>query len=159
MNRLMQAQRSVFGPNPLVAACMLLMTILACLVAFRVTPHVPPLLGYLVLALLVASANLYWAGSMLRLWPRVVGGAGGTWQVRLRSKLRMADGTYIGSAALDHGVLKGYELGWHATTRRFPGATRPIVSAVGAGRVDVCIGARGDRPHLGIGARIARSNF
>ncbi|HEX3993037.1 MAG TPA: hypothetical protein VHX39_17840, partial [Acetobacteraceae bacterium] len=81
---------------------MLLLTILAVLAAFRITPYyLPPNLGYLVLALLVATANLYWAGNIIRLWPRVIGGSTGDWQVRLRSKLRIIDGTATGISALD----------------------------------------------------------
>jgi S1-C subfamily serine protease/Holliday junction resolvasome RuvABC ATP-dependent DNA helicase subunit len=101
MNRFWQSLRSFLGPNPLVGFCMLLLTILAVLAAFRITPYVPPNLGYVVLALLVASASLYWAGNIVRLWPRVVGGSGGDWQVRLRSKLRIVDGKVTGSDALD----------------------------------------------------------
>jgi hypothetical protein len=101
MNRILQALRSFLGPNPLVGFCMLLLTILALLAAFRITPYVPPNLGYVVLALLVASANLYWAGNIIRLWPRVTGGSGGDWQVRLRSKLRIVDGAATGISALD----------------------------------------------------------
>jgi stage V sporulation protein K len=51
--------------------------------------------------LLVASANLYWAARVVRLWPRVVGSASGDWQMQLRSKLRIVDGTATGIAALD----------------------------------------------------------
>jgi S1-C subfamily serine protease/DNA polymerase III delta prime subunit len=80
---------------------MLIMTILAILATFRLTPYLPPILGYVVLPMLVASANLYWATNVIRLWPRVVGGAGGEWQVRLRSKLRIVDGVATGSSALD----------------------------------------------------------
>ena len=101
MSRILQSLRNFLGPNPLVGLCILLLTILAVLAAFRITPHLPPVLGYVVLALLVASANLYWAGNIVRLWPRVVGGSGGNWQVRLRSKLRIVDGTVTGSGALD----------------------------------------------------------
>jgi len=101
MDRFWQSLRGFLGPSPLLSACMLLLTILAVLAAFRITPYVPPNLGYLVLALLVASANLYWAGSVIRLWPRVIGGSGGDWQVRLRSKLRIVDGTATGIGALD----------------------------------------------------------
>jgi S1-C subfamily serine protease/Cdc6-like AAA superfamily ATPase len=85
----------------LLSSCVLLLTILAVLAAFRITPYLPPNLGYLVLALLVASANLYWAGSVIRLWPRVIGGSGGDWQVRLRTKLRIVNGTASGISALD----------------------------------------------------------
>ena len=71
MNRFWQSLRSFLGPNPLVGFCMLLLTILAVLAAFRITPYVPPNLGYVVLALLVASASLYWAGNIVRLWREI----------------------------------------------------------------------------------------
>jgi S1-C subfamily serine protease/Holliday junction resolvasome RuvABC ATP-dependent DNA helicase subunit len=93
--------RSALGPSPLLAICMLILTIVGVLSAFRITPYVPPSLAYLFLALLVASANLYWAARVVRLWPRVVGSASGDWQMQLRSKLRMVDGTATGIAALD----------------------------------------------------------
>jgi S1-C subfamily serine protease/Holliday junction resolvasome RuvABC ATP-dependent DNA helicase subunit len=101
MNRILQSLRSFLGPNPLVGFCMLLITLLAVLAAFRITPYLPPNLGYLVLALLVAAANLYWAGNIIRLWPRVIGGSGGNWQVQLRSKLRSVNGVVTGISALD----------------------------------------------------------
>ena len=93
--------RSLFGPNPLVGLCMLVMTLLALLAAFKVTPYLPPYLGFVALALLVVAGNVYWAGNIARLWPRVVGGAGGDWQVRLRSKLRMVNGAATGIGALE----------------------------------------------------------
>ena len=93
--------RSLFGPNPLVGLCMLVMTLLALLAAFKVTPYLPPYLGLVVLALLIIAGNMYWAGNIVRLWPRVVGGAGGDWQIRLRSKLRMVDGAATGIGALE----------------------------------------------------------
>jgi S1-C subfamily serine protease/Holliday junction resolvasome RuvABC ATP-dependent DNA helicase subunit len=101
MNRFFQSLRSALGPHPLLGFCILVLTILAVLAALRITPYLPPNLGYLVLALLVAAGNLYWAGNIIRLWPRVIGGAGGDWQVRLRSKLRMVNGTATGISALD----------------------------------------------------------
>ena len=102
--------RSVLGPHPLPGICMVVLTILAILAAFKVTPAVPPHLGYLVLGLLVASANLYWAWSVIRLWPRVTGGSGNGWQVRSRSKLRIVDGAVAGIPALDElGRLTGLE--------------------------------------------------
>ncbi len=93
--------RSVFGPSPLFSVCMLIMTILAILAAFKITPSVPPTFGYFVLGLLVASANLYWAWSVVRLWPRVAGGAEGVWHLRPRSKLRIVDGAATGIPALE----------------------------------------------------------
>ena len=101
MNRIVQSLRRSLGPSPLIGACMLVMTILGILGAFRITPYLPPSLAYLLLGLLIASANLYWAGSIIRLWPRVTGGASGDWQMQLRSKLRMVDGTATGIGALD----------------------------------------------------------
>jgi S1-C subfamily serine protease len=101
MGSIFQSLRRFFGPSPLISISMLIMTILAILSAFKITPYLPPIVGYLVLALLVASASLYWTRSVVQLWPRVIGGAGGDWQVRLRSKLRMVDGTATGISALD----------------------------------------------------------
>jgi S1-C subfamily serine protease/Holliday junction resolvasome RuvABC ATP-dependent DNA helicase subunit len=89
---------------------MLITTILSVLGTFRVTPYLPPYLGYLFLALLVASANLYWARSVIRLWPRVIGGASGDWQMELRSKLRIVNGIATGIDALDElGQMTGLE--------------------------------------------------
>ena len=101
MDRILRSLRSFLGPNPLVGFCMLLLTVFAVLAAFRITPSLPPNLGYVVLALLVGAANLYWVGNIIRLWPRVVGGSRGDWQVRLRSKLRIVNGTATGISALD----------------------------------------------------------
>jgi S1-C subfamily serine protease/Holliday junction resolvasome RuvABC ATP-dependent DNA helicase subunit len=101
VNKIFQSLRIVLGPNPLVGFCILLLTILAVLAAFRITPYLPPKLGYTALALLVVSANLYWAAKIVRLWPRVIGGSGGDWQMRLRSKLRIVNGTVTGSDALE----------------------------------------------------------
>ena len=100
--------RSFFGPNPLPGLCMVTLTILAVLAAFKVTPAVPAASGYVVLGLVVTSANLYWAWSVVRFWPRVTGGAGGSWQVRSRSKLRIVDGAVSGVSALEElGRLTG----------------------------------------------------
>jgi stage V sporulation protein K len=101
MDRIFQSLRRSLGPSPLIRSCMPIMTILSVLGTFRITPYLPPYLGYLFLALLTASANLYWARSVIRLWPRVTGGAGGDWQMQLRSKLRMVNGTATGIDALD----------------------------------------------------------
>ncbi len=101
--------RSFLGPSPLLGVCMVVLTILAILAAFKVTPALPPYVGYLVLGLLVTSATLYWAWSIVRLWPRVIGGAGG-WHVRSRSKLRLVDGAATGIPALDElGRLTGLD--------------------------------------------------
>jgi SpoVK/Ycf46/Vps4 family AAA+-type ATPase len=80
---------------------MVVTTILAILTAFKVTPSIPPSLGYLVLGLLVASANLYLGFSVVRIWPRVVGGVDGRWQMRKRSRLRVVNGAAAGIPALD----------------------------------------------------------
>ena len=80
---------------------MVVTTILAILTALRVTPSIPPYVGYCILGLLVASANLYWGFCVVRLWPRVVGGVGGNWQMRPRSKLRLVNGAAAGIPAID----------------------------------------------------------
>ena len=97
----MRRLRDLLGSNPLLSVCMVVTTVLAVLTALRVTPSVPPSLGYLLLGLLVASANVYWGSTVVRLWPRVVVGAGGNWQLRPRSKLRLVNGVPEGIPALD----------------------------------------------------------
>ena len=101
MTKVSRILRSIFGPSPLFSVCMLIMTILAILAAFKITPSVSPTLGYIGLGLLVASSNLYWGWSVARLWPRVGGGANGAWHMRPRSKLRVVDGAVVGIPALD----------------------------------------------------------
>jgi S1-C subfamily serine protease/replication-associated recombination protein RarA len=101
MDKIFQSLRRLLGPSPLLSSCMVILTILGILAAFKITPSVPPWLGYFLLISLVAAANLYWAGSVIRLWPRVAGGSGGNWQMRLRSKLRLVDGKATGIGALD----------------------------------------------------------
>ena len=100
MDRIFQSLRGWLGPSPVLSFCVLVMTILAILSAFRITPYLPPNLGYIIFALLVGSASAYWAAGIIRLWPRVTGGANGDWQLELRSKLRIVDGAVTGSDAL-----------------------------------------------------------
>lgn len=66
---------------------MLVMTLLAILSAFKITPSVPPVVGYGLLATIIVGANLYWAGSIIRLWPQVVGSPG---SFRLQSRSHAA---------------------------------------------------------------------
>ena len=66
--------KASLGPSPVVGASMLVMTLLGVLAAFRITPVLPPWLGYAVLAGLVGGATLYWAIAIVRLWPRVIAG-------------------------------------------------------------------------------------
>lgn len=83
---------------------MLMMSLLGILAAFRITPSLPPWLGYTLLAALVASASLYWAGRVVRLWPQVVGGSrSGPYRLRPRSRIRLTDanGATSGIDALD----------------------------------------------------------
>lgn len=90
------------GPNPLISISMLVMTVLAILTAFRITPSIPPALGYGLLATIVVGASLYWAASLIRLWPLVTGSPGSfQLQPRLRvGTLRTGEET-PGIAALD----------------------------------------------------------
>ncbi len=109
MNKLLQWLRNALGPSPVLSFCFLVTTILGLLTAFRITPYVPPGFGYVFLGLLIASANLYWAWSVIKIWPRVVG-AGQDWQLRSRSQLRIVDGTPTGIPALEElGQMIGLE--------------------------------------------------
>jgi len=109
MGRILQALRGVLGPSPVLSLCVVVMTVLGLLSAFKVTPSVPPGAGTVVLGLLVASATMYWGWSVARLWPRAVGG-GGEWYLRSRSKLRIVDGEATGVPALDAlGALTGLD--------------------------------------------------
>ncbi len=101
MDKVVRLLRGLLGPSPLLSVCMVATTLLAILTALKVTPSIPPFLGTLILSLLVASANLYWGLSVVRLWPRVVGGVDGSWQMRPRSKLRLVNGAAVGIPALD----------------------------------------------------------
>jgi S1-C subfamily serine protease len=101
MDKLLQSLRRFFGPSPLLSIGMAIMTILAILAAFKINPSIPPYFGTVVLGLVVATANLYCAQSVIRLWPRVAGGANGHWQMRPRASPRVANGTESGIAALD----------------------------------------------------------
>ncbi|WP_216856068.1 AAA family ATPase [Acidisphaera sp. S103] len=64
---------------------MLVMTILGVLTAFKITPSVPPWLGYAVVITIVASACFYWANQVFRLWPQVMRDArSGSYRLRTR---------------------------------------------------------------------------
>ena len=93
--------RRLIGPNPLLGLCILIMTALAILSAFRITPSLPQGAGYAVLALIVATATTYWMWSVARLWPRAVGSRSAGWQLRSRSRLRVIDGVATGIPALE----------------------------------------------------------
>ena len=103
MGNISQWLKSQLGPTPLMTLSMVITTFLGLLSAFKITPSMPPRVGYLVLIALVASAILYWTISVARLWPQVVGGPGGLYQLRPRSPLgtSAANGRASGIAALD----------------------------------------------------------
>jgi len=64
--------KAQLGPSPLMSLSILVMTVLGVLTAFKITPSVPPWLGYAVLIAIVMSACYYWANQVFRLWPQVV---------------------------------------------------------------------------------------
>src|SRR5580704_13182837 len=102
MNNVARWLKDQLGPSPLISLSLLVMTALAILSAFHITPSVPPALGYGLLAAVIVGANLYWAGSLIRLWPQVVGGPG-SFRLQPRSRveaLGTSDDT-PGIAALD----------------------------------------------------------
>ncbi len=65
--------RQQLGPAPVVALCMMLLTGLAVLSAFRITPVLPTWSGYAGVIALVLAANSYVIVRVLGLWPQVVG--------------------------------------------------------------------------------------
>lgn len=95
--------RAQLGPSPLVGLSMIVMCLLAVLSTFKISPSIPAWLGYTVLFVLVTLATLYWAFSIVRLWPSVVGGQGAS-QYRLQAPSRILAGTddgALGATPLD----------------------------------------------------------
>ena len=86
MNGAAQWLKAQLGSSPLISLSMLVMTVLAILSAFKITPTVPPALGYGLLATVIVGASLYWAGSLIRMWPQVVGGPG-SFRLQPRSRV------------------------------------------------------------------------
>jgi stage V sporulation protein K len=66
--------KSQLGPAPVVSLCMLVLTTLGVLSAFRITPSLPPWFGLALLAALVALATGYVLVRVIRFWPKVVAG-------------------------------------------------------------------------------------
>jgi stage V sporulation protein K len=96
--------KAQLGPSPVVGLCMLVMTVLGVLTTFRLTPAVPPWLGYACLVALVASANLVWIDRVRRLWPQVAGGPEtGGYRLQRRSRVGVIAGPGVtsGVEALD----------------------------------------------------------
>ena len=96
--------KAQLGPTPLIGLSMLVLCVLAILSTFKINPSVPPGLGYAFLFVLVASATLYWAYSIVRLWPSVVGGQGASpYRLQARSRILAAgaDDGALDLAALD----------------------------------------------------------
>ena len=104
MDKISQWFKAQLGPSPLVSLCMLVMCLLGILSAFKITPSLPPWLGYVLLIALVASATLFWASRVMRLWPQVVSGPqADSYRMKSRAQLRASDLSGGGSsiAALD----------------------------------------------------------
>jgi stage V sporulation protein K len=72
MDNIAKWLRTQLGPSPLMSLSMVVMTVVGVLTAFKITPSVPPWIGYAVLCAILASACLYWAKQMFRFWPQVV---------------------------------------------------------------------------------------
>jgi stage V sporulation protein K len=75
------------GPSPMIGLSMMVMTGLAILSAFKITPALPPWFGYAVLFAIVMSATLYWVSHPVRLWSQVVGDArSGSYRLQTRAE-------------------------------------------------------------------------
>ena len=65
--------RNVLGPAPVVGLSMVILTGLAILAAFRITPQIPPWCGYAALIGVVGAANGYVLWGLAGTWRRVRG--------------------------------------------------------------------------------------
>jgi stage V sporulation protein K len=65
--------RHVLGPAPIVGLSMLVLTTLAVLAAFKVTPQIPLWLAYAVLSGMALAANAYVLVTLVPTWRRVRG--------------------------------------------------------------------------------------
>ena len=103
MNKFTNWIRNQLGPSPLIGLSMLVMSVLAILSAFKISPSLPPGFGYALLTAVIASAALYWLIRVGQLWPKVVGGGAGGYRLRPRSGVGLTDpsGKVSGIAALD----------------------------------------------------------
>lgn len=96
--------KAQLGPTPLISLSMLVMTTLAVLSAFKITPSVPAWLGLVIMICIVVAATLYWGVKVVRLWPNVEGNtASGGYRLRSRRMAQGVDpsGESTGIAALD----------------------------------------------------------
>jgi hypothetical protein len=101
MANAVQWMKHQLGPSPLMSVSILVMTVVAVLAAFKITPAVPPWLGYAILCAVVASANLYWIARVARLWPQVVAAErAGAWHAQMRPRVATT-GAVPGIPALD----------------------------------------------------------
>ena len=87
--------RAQLGPSPVVSISMLLMTALAVLSAFHVSPVLPPWSAPAAVLLLVGGATAYAGVQVARLWPQVEGMGRGSFRVA------SARGTGAGTAMAD----------------------------------------------------------
>jgi stage V sporulation protein K len=108
MNKLAGSLKSLLGPSPVSSLSMIVLTVCGVLTTFNLTPSLqdwlPHWLGYALLLAVVASANLYFAGRVVQLWPQVVAGfQPGSYRLRPRSTLNAAisNGAPAGIAALN----------------------------------------------------------
>ena len=65
--------RQFLGPAPIIGASMLVLTTLAVLAAFKITPQIPLWFAYAALAGIALSANAYTLLAVMRCWRRVRG--------------------------------------------------------------------------------------
>jgi Holliday junction resolvasome RuvABC ATP-dependent DNA helicase subunit len=93
------------GPSPLIAGSMLVLTVLAVLSFFGMSPALLPKgTGYVLLLAVVLWATYYATSRVWRLWPRVVGGINGRqFHVQLRAAAAKGDAS-AGLAELDRMV-------------------------------------------------------
>jgi stage V sporulation protein K len=87
MNKTMQWLRVQLGPSPVMSISMMIMTVVAVLSAFHISPTLPPWLAYAGFAAVIGASTLLAARRVIDFWPRVSEGPQpGVYRIRSASR-------------------------------------------------------------------------
>jgi SpoVK/Ycf46/Vps4 family AAA+-type ATPase len=100
--------KTILGPTPIIGLSMIVASSVGLLAALKITPSLPPWLGYVLLVAIVASATVYFLFTVSTMWFRVVRGpTPGSYLIKPRPnralRRAMVDGNNVasGTEALD----------------------------------------------------------